>query len=51
MVRNKDSNFPGPRKIHNPKAKAEHASIRPNGEINTKPQERMANSVDLDELE
>jgi small acid-soluble spore protein K (minor) len=51
MVRNKDSNFPGPRKIHNPKAKPEHASRRANGEINTRPQERMASSVDPDELQ
>jgi small acid-soluble spore protein K (minor) len=42
MVRNKDSHFPGPRNIEDPKAKAENASKRANGQINTNPQERMA---------
>lgn len=48
MVRNKAKNFPGPRKIEDPKAKAEHASLRPNGEITTHPQERMAKNTDID---
>lgn len=41
LVRNKAKNFPGPRKIEDPKAKPENASKRANGEINTDPQDRM----------
>lgn len=48
MVRNKDKNFPGPRKIEDPKAKIENASKRANGEINTHPQERMLGKTKLD---
>jgi small acid-soluble spore protein K (minor) len=48
LVRNKAKNFPGPRKIEDPKAKTENASKRANGEINTNPQDRM---IGKDELE
>jgi hypothetical protein len=48
MVRNKDKNFPGPRKIEDPKAKAERAPKRANGEINTNPQDGMAGKPELD---
>lgn len=46
MVRNKAKGFPEDKKINDPKAKANHASRRANGEINTQPQERMARSHD-----
>jgi small acid-soluble spore protein K (minor) len=44
MVRNKDSNFPNlsSNKLEGePRAKAEYASRRADGTINTHPQERM----------
>jgi small acid-soluble spore protein K (minor) len=44
MVRNKDSNFPnlhGNKLEGEPRAKAEYASRRADGTINTHPQERM----------
>ena len=48
MVRNKDNHFPGPREIKNPKAKADHAPKRANGQINTTPQKRMASDAELE---
>jgi hypothetical protein len=48
MVRNKAKNFPGPRKIEDPKAEAERAPKRANGEIKTNPQDRMAGKTVLD---
>ncbi|MFC4766402.1 small acid-soluble spore protein K [Effusibacillus consociatus] len=44
MVRNKDSNFPGPRKIEDPKAKPELAPLRPDGTIAPQPRDRMRKS-------
>jgi small acid-soluble spore protein K (minor) len=44
MVRNKSENFPAPMKIDEPRAKAEFASTRANGSINTEPRERMHRS-------
>ncbi|MEW9670285.1 small acid-soluble spore protein K [Ammoniphilus sp. 3BR4] len=42
MVRNKDGNFPGDREIEDPKAKAAHSPLKPNGQTAPRPQERMA---------
>ncbi|GAX91781.1 hypothetical protein EFBL_3472 [Effusibacillus lacus] len=44
MVRNKDSNFPGPRNIENPKARTEKAPLRPNRSIAPQPRDRMRDS-------
>lgn len=49
MVRNKDhkeGNFPGPRDLEDPKAKAAHSPLRPNGSIAPAPQERMAKDTE-----
>ncbi len=46
MVRNKDSNFPGDRRLEDPKAKAAHSSQRPNGQIAPNPKERMAKGTE-----
>jgi small acid-soluble spore protein K len=43
-MRNKDNhpgNFGGPKHLDNPKAKDEAASLRPDGSIAPRPQERM----------
>ncbi len=42
MVRNKDGNFPPDKNIEDPKAKAAHSPLRPNGQTAPSPQERMA---------
>ncbi|WP_018133356.1 small acid-soluble spore protein K [Effusibacillus pohliae] len=44
MVRNKEKNFPGPRKIEEPKAKSELAALRPDGTIAPQPRDRMRES-------
>ncbi len=44
MVRNKDGDFPDPGRIEDPKAKAENAPKRANGEIKDQPQQRMKDS-------
>ncbi|HJV44377.1 MAG TPA: hypothetical protein VJ824_01495 [Bacillota bacterium] len=48
MVRNKDGNakFPGPRDIEDPKAKAAHSPLKPNGKIAPNPQGRMAKETE-----
>ncbi|OEF99268.1 spore protein [Vulcanibacillus modesticaldus] len=38
-MRNKAKNFPGPRKIANPRAKT--TALRPDGSINIDPKERL----------
>ncbi|WP_112179959.1 MULTISPECIES: small acid-soluble spore protein K [Paraliobacillus] len=44
-MRNKQKDFPNiTNKNLHPKAKAENHSLRPNGTINTQPQERMRQS-------
>ncbi|MFC0521987.1 small, acid-soluble spore protein K [Pontibacillus salicampi] len=44
MARNKTVNFPEKKPNGEPQAKAEYASKRANGTINTRPQERMRHS-------
>lgn len=46
LVRNKAKDFPNPIKFKgsSPKDYNTYESLRPNGEINTRPQERMRNS-------
>lgn len=48
MVRNKDSNsnFPGDRNLEDPKAKAAHSPLRPNGQTAPRPKERMAKGTE-----
>ncbi|MDC3418197.1 small acid-soluble spore protein K [Aquibacillus salsiterrae] len=46
MVRNKDHGFTDQRIEDMPRARAEFSSLRANGTINTKPQERMKHSND-----
>lgn len=48
MVRNKQSGFPGPMNIEEPRAKAEFSPKRADLSINTKPQERMRQSNKVD---
>lgn len=44
-MRNKQKDFPNRKNTHlDPKAKAENHALRPNGTINTQPQERMHQS-------
>ncbi|WP_100406395.1 small, acid-soluble spore protein K [Bacillus solitudinis] len=46
-MRNKEKGFPNRMSFSGePRAKEENASKRPDGSINTQPQERMANSGD-----
>lgn len=46
MVRNKEQGFPVRKSFDGePRAKAEYASRRADGTINTRPQERMAKST------
>lgn len=46
MVRNKDSDFPGDRKLEDPRAKAAHSPLRPNGQTAPRPKERMAKGTE-----
>lgn len=48
MVRNKDSrsHFPGDRDLEDPKAKAAHSPLKPNGQTAPQPQERMAKETE-----